>query len=70
MRIEIVSIHAPVKGRRARQADGATPLPVSIHAPVKGRHVEITDNDTARYVSIHAPVKGRPGQNIALLSLI
>ena len=35
--VVVVSIHAPVRGRRARPAPHSQPREVSIHAPVRGR---------------------------------
>ena len=55
-----VSIHAPVKARRApRYFEFRGLMFVSIHAPVKARR-QMYDKSKAKVdVSIHAPVKAR-----------
>ena len=57
-RLLIVSIHAPVKGRREKVIRHQCMHFVSIHAPVKGRH-DFPNRKLSDGVSIHAPVKGR-----------
>ena len=56
--LDIVSIHAPVKGATQGPARARGDSTVSIHAPVKGATIGSIDKTTQRIVSIHAPVKG------------
>ena len=56
---QLVSIHAPVKGRLTCTSNIAVALVVSIHAPVKGRPHNPVASGGDTIVSIHAPVKGR-----------
>ena len=56
--VNLISIHAPVKGAtRWRLRQCGTPT-ISIHAPVKGATVGGNGLDMNVKISIHAPVKG------------
>ena len=56
--LEIISIHAPVKGATTQSCNKVAITHISIHAPVKGA-TKYMQKALADYViSIHAPVKG------------
>ena len=57
-RIQLVSIHAPVKGATLAVVEAAGAITVSIHAPVKGATSCCFTSCGVIKVSIHAPVKG------------
>ena len=56
---DIVSIHAPVKGRRYDGLEWAGSAPSFNPRPREGATAAETASHAVRVVSIHAPVKGR-----------
>ena len=56
--VELISIHAPVKGATVKPTDHAVCGYISIHAPVKGATGEPPGLGGFDGISIHAPVKG------------
>ena len=56
--VEIISIHAPVKGATDYYLVRPKSVKISIHAPVKGATEQIKLSSLRNGISIHAPVKG------------
>ena len=56
--IDLISIHAPVKGATGGSNINVTGFKISIHAPVKGATLLNSMRNRFYMISIHAPVKG------------
>ena len=61
--VNVVSIHAPVKGAKGKGVLYGVSQNVSIHAPVKGAKSFFVPMRLLVEVSIHAPVKGAKASN-------
>ena len=56
--LNIISIHAPVKGATDNFEAKTHSQKISIHAPVKGATESYAERVVLAVISIHAPVKG------------
>ena len=56
----LISIHAPLRGRRPNLIHRFVFVQISIHAPLRGRPGEFYQCFEASQISIHAPLRGRP----------
>ena len=57
---EVISIHAPLRGRPQPATARDRTRRISIHAPLRGRQREDKEGFLPDVISIHAPLRGRP----------
>ena len=57
---EVISIHAPLRGRRYDSEGHVVAVRISIHAPLRGRQDLPDPGLSDFFISIHAPLRGRP----------
>ena len=56
---EMISIHAPLRGRQQQYVPGSDVTFISIHAPLRGRLSSTLSWTSNPRISIHAPLRGR-----------
>ena len=61
--MSIISTHAPLAGRDAREASTGQHAHISTHAPLAGRDPEAPEATSESTISTHAPLAGRDFRN-------